>query len=318
MLDKTLRPLLGVLAALLLVAGCSGGAPTPEPAAADAAPRTVQTGDGPVEVPANPQRIVTLHNYTTTALLDVGVTPVGTIQVSGATMLPQFTRALSGVPTVGQNDQIDYEKIASLQPDLIVGGAVPGIDYGYDKLSAIAPTVMWPMTVPADWKRVSVETAGLVGRTAQIEELRTRYDQRAADLRSRFATGLARTPVALVLGYDDGTFGSNGPESWGGTVLSDIGARFASVSAGEDAAAEYYGYDQLPRLDDAGAILLEGSPEDDRPTAGTQMLVDQPLWRNRPAVRDGKTFVLHNFYPLHYGQALAVLDQLEQEVLPKL
>ncbi len=172
----------------------------------------------------NPQRIVTLHAYTLNALLDVGVVPVGTIEVAGANLLPEYVETAKGIESVG-GDEVDYEKIAALKPRPDRGGQVPGVDYGYDKLKEIAPTVMFPMSVPADWQRVALETAAVVGREQEGEAVRQTYLDKAAAIKQTYAEVLGRTKWA--------------------------------------------------------------------------------------AVKESRVYALHHFYPLHYKQGLAVLEQVE-------
>ena len=105
-----------LLQAALLLAACGGGDPapqtgTPEAPAASAEPKKVETPHGVIDVPANPQRIVTLHTYTLNALLDVGITPVGTVDVNGSTTLPEYVTTMESVPRVGNGAELKYEDL---------------------------------------------------------------------------------------------------------------------------------------------------------------------------------------------------------------
>src|SRR5690606_28108681 len=51
--------------------------------------RTLETSFGPVDIPANPTRIVTTHNIATQPLIELGVVPVGRGDVAEGSVLPE-------------------------------------------------------------------------------------------------------------------------------------------------------------------------------------------------------------------------------------
>lgn len=103
-----------------------------EDSKAEAKPETItyQSENGPIEVPADPQRVVVLATFAGNVMaLDVNLVGVD----PWSKMNPRYN--LDGVEEV--TDQ-DLEKIIELDPDLIIG-----LSYAQnvDKLSEIAPTV---------------------------------------------------------------------------------------------------------------------------------------------------------------------------------
>lgn len=88
---------------------------------------------GPVEIPAQPQRIVALTNAPN--VLSLGVTPVGVDQWTGAN--PLFAEKLQNVAVVSEDDP---ESVAAQTPDLIIAGAHTK---NLDQLAKIAPTVVY-------------------------------------------------------------------------------------------------------------------------------------------------------------------------------
>lgn len=127
-------PLMLVL--VLLLSACSSqtaGNAEPTPAAQPQANTiTYQSEDGPVEVPADPKRVVVLASFTGNVLaLHVPLVGVD----SWSKMNPNFREPLQDVEEVSDES---LEKIIELNPDLIIGlSTVKNLD----KLKQIAPTV---------------------------------------------------------------------------------------------------------------------------------------------------------------------------------
>ncbi|WP_248928486.1 iron-hydroxamate ABC transporter substrate-binding protein [Paenibacillus hamazuiensis] len=133
------RWLLFAISLLLVLSACGGGgeAADKEPGspAGGKKPETVtyQSENGPVEVPANPKRIVGLASAPNVIALGgnlVGVDP-------WTNMNPLFQAKLQGVEVVTDEN---LEKIVELNPDLII--AAPYMK-NLDKLQQIAPTVVY-------------------------------------------------------------------------------------------------------------------------------------------------------------------------------
>ena len=287
--------LLALLTAALLLAGCgadddnrSGGA--------------AASGD-------DPQRIVSLHPYTLNAMLDIGVVPDGTMDLEGAAILPEHRQRADAIPVVGANVDVNFERVAELGPDLILGSQVPGVDYGREKLERLAPTELFEMQVPGDWQRVAIQTADALGRRAEGDAVKRRYEDRVAELRETYAGQLRDTTFALLRGAGP-NFQANDRTSWAGVVLDDLGVRFARLSrdTGPGPVTEH-SFEDIAGLRDADVILVEGDPDSDEPQPESRKLMDQPLWDDLPA---DVVEPLRFFYPMSYGQGLAVLDQLEE------
>src|SRR3712207_5644222 len=111
----------------------------------DAFPVTIENEFGTTEIPAEPQRVVTVGFNDQDFVLALGVTPVGERENLGeydATTRPWAQELLPAedIPTVG-GEEINLEAVAALEPDLIVG-VYSFMDRAvYDQLSGIAPTL---------------------------------------------------------------------------------------------------------------------------------------------------------------------------------
>lgn len=114
------------------------------------------------------------------AVLAVGKVPVATTEWFGeqpGAIFPWAKDDLGGrpLPQVLKNtDGIQFEKIASLKPDLILGIYSALTQEDYDKLSKIAPTIAQPegqKDWTASWQEVTRTTAIALGQQAKAEDL---------------------------------------------------------------------------------------------------------------------------------------------------
>lgn len=130
-------PLLSLGIVLALVAGCSTAAtpsstptvaptatpvtapPSVAPSATPAFPITLTDDEGtPVEIPAAPQRIVSLTPATTEILFAIGAGP----RVVATTDFDDYPPEAVALPDVASYTAVDVEKIVGLETDLVIAG----------------------------------------------------------------------------------------------------------------------------------------------------------------------------------------------------
>ncbi|MEV6276094.1 ABC transporter substrate-binding protein [Nocardia sp. NPDC051832] len=188
---------LAALVALLLVAltaliGC--GSDT-EAASSEGATRVIQTEKGPVTVPAQAKRIVVLSGGLAGYLyaLDAPVAATDT-RVLGVTNFdggfpPSWAAKAKaqGTTQLPTGEELNIEAVAAAAPDLIIGGG-QGItavqaEKVYDKLAAIAPTVLVSKTVAA-WQEQLRQVADAAGRSDRVEAMMTAYRDKVAQVKS--------------------------------------------------------------------------------------------------------------------------------------
>ena len=138
--------------------GGAEGTATPDAGGGGGFPVEVEHKFGTTTIDEAPERVVTVGLTDQDAVLALGVTPVGTNAwfegVEGAIM-PWAEDALAAnggeTPTViGNVEGYNFEQIAALRPDLILGVYAGMSDSEYETLSEIAPTVAQPDDYP-DW-----------------------------------------------------------------------------------------------------------------------------------------------------------------------
>lgn len=186
---------------IILLAACvpptvPAGAPAAQTQADSSAfPVTLDHKYGSTTITAKPERIVTVGLTDHDALLALGIVPVGTTEWFGGypgSIWPwaqDELEALGGaLPEAVGGEAINFEKIAALQPDLILAlysGLKPE---EYDLLTQIAPTVAQPaayVDYGIPWQELTVTVGKAVGQAdaaqALVDEVEARFAQVQAD-----------------------------------------------------------------------------------------------------------------------------------------
>jgi iron complex transport system substrate-binding protein len=226
---------------------------TAAPAVAQEA-RTVIDGTGTeVALPADPQRIVSLHDTSlTVALLELGIEPVGSHGRTRADGTPYIRSSAtatgtdfdtSGIAFVG-NLPADEERVAAADPDLIVTTSWQTADV--DRLRQIAPTYVFDIATADDFD-VYARLAEITGRDDRLAALEARYEAQLDLIRSQVDTEALR--VAVIQGHEGellvwNTYGTLGK------VLRDAGFQFPEiVDAIEGNQRQSFSAEMLPRFD---------------------------------------------------------------------
>lgn len=130
---------------------------------------TYQSENGPVEVPANPQRVVVLTRFLTGNVMILGVPVVGVDEMSKDN--PNFGDKLKDVEAVSDES---LEKIIELNPDLIIGlSDIKNID----KFKQIAPTVTYTYG-KVDFKQQQLEVGKLLNKEKEAKAWVEDFDAR--------------------------------------------------------------------------------------------------------------------------------------------
>lgn len=254
-------------------------------------------------MPARAERVVSLDLSKIQRVLDVGLEPVGV--PTGWQPPTEHSDWYARVAKTGTQAAPDVEAIAALRPDLVLGSPQGIDDALYARLSALAPTVV--LAAPgagAKWKELSEADAAAVGRADALTAIRTRYEARVAQLRTDRSTAL-RQRFATVFGMPGSAYALL-PDAGPGIVLTDLGATFCSLEAGRTGVFEQLSYEALGRLSDAEVVLVDAQV-DGTLTAPTAALTAQPTFTALP----GRVAPLSHLLVFSYGEALALLDQLD-------
>ncbi len=199
-MNRTLYLIYTLFVIILLTACVPTAAPAGAPAAqnqadSNAFPVTIDHKYGSTTITATPERIVTVGLTDHDALLALGIVPVGTTEWFGGypgSIWPWAQdewAALGGaVPEAVGGESINFEKIAALQPDLILALYAGVTQEQYDLLAQIAPTVAQPadyVDYGIPWQALTLTVGKAVGQAAAaqalVDEVEAQFLQIQAD-----------------------------------------------------------------------------------------------------------------------------------------
>ncbi|ALE84044.1 ABC transporter substrate-binding protein [Pseudonocardia sp. HH130629-09] len=206
--------LLAILAVLALTAcgGASeqGGDQPPAGQSSGTFPVTITHALGEATISAAPTRIVAL-SYEQDLLSQIGITTVGHNENAVTPGRPypweegKVDFAGSEV-VVEPSQEVNLEKIAALQPDLILATNLSTIDKFYPQLSQIAPTVVYQKGWNKDtWQDNAALIGKAVGKEADVARVVQGVEKKISDT-SAAIPGLQGKTYATAYYYERGTF----------------------------------------------------------------------------------------------------------------
>jgi iron complex transport system substrate-binding protein len=196
---------------------------------ASAFPVTIEHMYGEAVIEELPERVVTVGFVDQDAILALGVVPVGIRDWYGDqphAVWPWAQDELGdGEPEVLSAVEMDFEAVAALRPDVIIGISSGMTEEEYGTLSAIAPTIAQSdeyVLYGEPWQAATLTIGQALGREPLAEEL-------IAETEALFASAREEHPefegATAVVGYTygNGTIGAYGPQDSRARMLVDLG-----------------------------------------------------------------------------------------------
>lgn len=222
--------LLGSLAAAggVLLTGCGGGGEQAGggeagDGGAEGFPVTIEHRFGTTTIERTPQRVVTIGYQEHDPVLALGVAPIGVRYWYGAednVIFPwaqQAAQAVDARPQILNMSSLEPERIAALQPDLILGIYSDLTPESYATISAIAPTVGAPAEYSdygVPWQESTRIIGRALGRSERAEELVTGLQSRFDQIRGANPQFAGTELAVATFGADNiGVFASQDPRS---------------------------------------------------------------------------------------------------------
>jgi iron complex transport system substrate-binding protein len=273
-----------------------------EETATAAFPVTLTHKFGSTTIEAAPERVVALGLTDQDALLALNVVPIATREWYGqrpGAIFPWAEDELgdADLPEVLAYE-LDFERIAALQPDVIIGLYAGLTQEEYDTLSRIAPTVAQPAEyvdwgIP--WQELTVTVGKILGRQQEAEAL-------VADVEALFVAArdahpeLAGAPAVVASPYGlPENYWVYGSQDTRGRILTALGFEIPAVFD-ELAGAEFgatVSIEQLNLIADLDALIW---------VSDEAALKDVALYQSLPVVQEGRV--------LYYGEDDPVYDAL--------
>ncbi|MEL6894046.1 MAG: ABC transporter substrate-binding protein [Actinomycetota bacterium] len=290
-------------------------ATTTEPADLDTPTVLIDAFDNEVVIPPDPQRVFAGDDTSLANLLDLGIRPVGAAVNQNS--VPDFLgEQLDGITDVSAEGglRVNFEALAALEPDVIVGPGTTLLKLQYDLANEIAPTYAYRYGyASSDELRTNLtDLARVFGLEAQAEQIVAELDARVADLAQRLSTSArADETVSVVRIFADGAGLSLRHGTIESVLMAEIGVARPPNQQSIEAFATELSLETLD-LADADTIYLYSDDPDD-PTV-YDSVVASPLWQTLTATRNDRVFVVDGgvWNGISISAANLILDDLEE------
>lgn len=270
---------------------------------------------GDVKVPASPSRIVSGW-LVGTQLIDLGVRPVGMLDDYKVNATPDELKVVEGVPDIGSiSGGVNTEQVLSLDPDMVITFVRPDVT---DKLpvaeinDVAAPTVAFEISEPTQVWANYQNVADSIGCGEFAKERLAGLDDqlKAIDTEHKDQIGKLGT-VAFVEGSaEPATYqiGTNKSLVYQRLELAGL-TYFSGVDQNPKRYNEQVSLEDIGRLSSANVLFFEADYEG-KPTPRTQQLLDNPAFKELPAVKAG------NLYPYRtpYAYTTAAVERQVQDI----
>ncbi|MET0786771.1 MAG: iron-hydroxamate ABC transporter substrate-binding protein [Paenisporosarcina sp.] len=258
---------------------------------------TYESENGPVEVPADPQRVLVLSSFAGNVMaLDVPLVGVD----SWSKMNPRFEEKLEGVEEVTDEN---LEKIIELEPDLIVG--LSNIK-NVDKLNEIAPTVTFTYG-KVDYLTQHIEIGKLLNKEeeaqAWVDDFKTRTQEVGDDIKAEIGEDAT---VTVIESFDKQlyVFGDN----WGrGTEIlyQEMGLKMPEKVKEMALADGYYALSAEVLPEFTGDYLIFSKHKD-----ADNSFEETETFKNIPAVKNNQMYTV-DAMEFYFNDPLTLDYQLE-------
>lgn len=258
---------------------------------------TYESENGPIEVPANPQRVVVLSTYAGNVMaLDVNLVGVD----SWSKMNPRFDEILTDVEEVSDES---LEQIIELDPDLIIGLSTIN---NIDKLNEIAPTVTYTYG-KLDYLSQHLEIGKLLNKEQQaqtwIDDFKKRAEAAGEDIKKEIGEDAT---VSVIENFDKQlyVFGDN----WGrGTEILYQEMKLNMPEKVKEMALSdgYYALslEVLPEFSGDYVIFSKDSDTDNS-------FQETDMYQNIPAVKNNRVYEV-NAKEFYFNDPITLDFQLE-------
>lgn len=297
-----------ILVILVVLVGCSAKDKTEDKATAKAdkteeqqiETKIVKAGNGEVEIPKNPERIVADEYLATLVALDV--IPVG---APGLTLENYYVKdALKGIESIGVYGAPSTEKVLELAPDLIITGN-PDNEEAYKK---IAPTIVIPY---GDLKNAEEELTyfgALFDKEEEAKQWLADYADQVKIAKEKVDKVIPTDKTFSIIEYTDKAiyvYGDNFGRG-GQPIYQALGRKPPVKIADELMEKQWQELSQEMLADYAGDYLIVTSNN-----ATLEDLKADPIWGSLPAVQQDKVYIWPEERSWYYDP-IAVSEQLKE------
>ena len=299
--------------AALLVTGCGAEDDSAPSGSAGPATRNARGAYGPVEVPAQPRRVVTMYPTDTDIALALGFTIVAAPGATGSANQPfaaYQADQLQGVQRIDASFEPDFEAIAAARPDLIIDSALsPSDRKGYDKLSRIAPVLAYE---PTDWRDYLGFAAKAFGRGDVAADTVAEFEARADEVRAALPARVRDLTFASVFILPGEVIVADRTAQVHRVLRDELGLTLHPLTDRTPEKRVTLALENLGQLD-ADVLVIPAYPKEDslaRDRTELDKIEKQPVWQQLRAVRSDAIVLFDG--ELVYTSPLTASTLLEQ------
>ena len=297
--------------------------------------RLVSHEMGETEVCGQPQKVAALTPHILDSMLALGVQPAAYAETvdrriqtydNPTKQIPYIGKWVTTKPIgLGSRESPSLERLALLQPDLILGEKW-SMEDKYPLLTQIAPTLLFSdkhqANEPQSWKQDIKGIAKALGREDRVEELFAAHDEQIAQARSALQPVLQTYPRVFLINSDLSTYVRSKAESTAGRLLKEIG--FEIVQPKGIQSDTEISFEIVPKVKTDLIIVLSSdrklnlfnSPDALQDTFQKRWS-NNPLLNSMPVFQQGRVYFVG--YQLWGGRIRGPLaDRLILEALPDL
>ncbi|WP_139995275.1 iron-siderophore ABC transporter substrate-binding protein [Paenibacillus paridis] len=282
-----------IIVSLLMVATACGKASnnsTPDLAASpEASPSTSQATaftfkdtKGEQTLDKQPTRIATTVTYLTDHMISLGLTPASTVKSQNEDFPLYLKPFLNQVDIIGEQGKVSFEKLLSLQPDLIITDT-NSIDI-YDSYAKIAPTaILENGYVAPDWQTAFRATSAAFGLEDKAEQVIQEYDKHKKDAVSQIRDKVAGKTLMVLRIRNDIRYYGDVDYKW---LYEEFGFSRPAVYpvTNPESRYEVLSKEVLPEIDPDYILLINDNNEI------FNELQEFSTWKNLKAVKNDQVY----------------------------
>jgi iron complex transport system substrate-binding protein len=278
--------------------------------------RTITDAKGrQVDIPVDPQRVVTLTEIDLDSALALGLTPVGSVNGRGQQTLPLYLGdRTESIASIGSLAEPSLEQVVALQPDLILAGnIIPPIEALLPDLSEIAPVVA-TFKPEDDWKSAFAQVAAALNRESEAEAFLADYQQQVEAIQALLPADTS-SEASITRWMPNGPV-VMAPNTFSSLVLSDIGmqrpASHADLAGAHGAHSDPISLESLEVIDADWLFIGTLNAEGTNSLAADEQ---NPLFQQLDVVQNQRVVKVDGTVWTSIGgplAALRVLDDVEQ------
>lgn len=286
--------------------------------------RTVEHKYGRTDIQGSPEQVVTVGFTDGDPVLALGATPVAVREWFGEQPFAAWPWARDALgdaePEVLPPTELDFEQIAGLRPDLIIGVSSGMTEDEYGTLSEIAPTIAQSgeyVDFGVPWQEQTRAIGRALGREGRAEELVREVEEQFGRAREEHPEFEGASGVVVGLSTEGGSYTPSpyGPQDVRGRFLTSLGFEIPDEIS-ELAGDSFFANLSRERLGLIDADVLVWVPV---LAESFDTVQEDPLYCKLDAAREGRDLFLEETLSgaLSFGTVIS-LPFLLDELVPRM